>query len=157
MMNQPMHSTARYMRKMMFLLGGVLGLAGAWILPDLNLTAGGKVVGSLILATVVGQCMLTGFLSRLMREKEPFISIFTLWCALGTTVFCWIVYNLDSMVGMKPAELHLLTMMGVSFQMTCILLGLVWPRPKPKAEIADPVDEATEDPEDDDSNLKEAE
>jgi hypothetical protein len=156
-MNQPLHSTARYMRKMMFMLGGVLGLAGAWILPGMDLSGGAKVVGWLILVTVVGQCVLTGFLSRLMREKEPFISIFTLWCALGTTVFCWVVYNLDSMVNMTPAELRLLTMMGVSFQMTCILLGLVWPRPEPKANAADPVDEVAEVTSNDEGANEEAE
>jgi len=68
-----------------------------------------------------------------------------------------VVYNLDSMVNMTPAELRLLTMMGVSFQMTCILLGLVWPRPEPKANAADPVDEVAEVTSNDEGANEEAE
>ena len=122
---------------MMFLLGGGLGLLGAWKLLGMDLSVGGTIVGWLMLATVVGQCVLAGLLARLLREKEPIISIFTLWGALGTTVFCWVVYNLDGMGDLTPPELRLLTMMGVSFQLTCILLGLVWPKPELKAEEED--------------------
>ncbi len=102
------------------------------------------IIGWLVLATVVGQCVLAGFLARLLREKEPIFSIFTLWGALGTTVFCWVVYGLNNMtagkfhtLGLTPAEVYLLTMMGVSFQLTCILLGLVWPKPELEAEEKD--------------------
>ena len=136
-MSKPLHSSARYMRKVMFILGGILGLLGAWKLLGMDLSVGEMIVAWLVLATVVGQCVLAGFLARLLREKEPIISIFTMWGVLGTTVFCWVVYNLDNMGDLTPPELRLLTMMGVSFQMTCILLGLVWPKPELKAEKED--------------------
>ena len=136
-MSEPLHSSARYMRKVMFILGGVLGLLGAWKLLGMNLSVGETIVGWLVVATVVGQCVLAGLLARLLREKEPIISIFTLWGALGTTVFCWVIYNLESMEDLTPPALRLLTMMGVSFQLTCILLGLVWPKPELKAEKED--------------------
>ena len=136
-MSEPLHSSARYMRKVMFILGGVLGLLGAWKLLGMNLSVGETIVGWLVVATVVGQCVLAGLLARLLREKEPIISIFTLWGALGTTVFCWVIYNLESMEDLIPPALRLLTMMGVSFQLTCILLGLVWPKPELKAEKED--------------------
>ena len=136
-MSEPLHTTARLLRWGMFILGGVLAALGGWKLPEMNLSLDRMIIGWLVLATVVGQCLLAGFLARLLREKEPIFSIFTLWGALGTTVFCWVVYNLNSMtagkfhaLGLTPAELHLLTMMGVSFQLTCILLGLVWPKPE---------------------------
>ena len=61
-----------------------------------------------------------------------------------TTVFCWVVYGLNNMTAEKflalrltPAEVYLLTMMGVSFQLTCILLGLVWPKPELEDETED--------------------
>jgi len=128
----------------MFMLGGVLAAIGIWKLPGIGLSGDRMIIGWLVLATVVGQCVLAGFLARLLREKEPIFSIFTLWGALGTTVFCWVVYSLNSMtagkfhlLGLTPAEVYLLTMMGVSFQLTCILLGLVWPKPELENETED--------------------
>tara|TARA_B100000959_G_scaffold254887_1_gene286862 strand:+ start:114 stop:572 length:459 start_codon:yes stop_codon:yes gene_type:complete len=128
----------------MFILGGALAALGILKLPSIGLSGDRMIIGWLVLATVVGQCVLAGFLARLLREKEPIFSIFTLWGALGTTVFCWVVYGLNNMtagkfhtLGLTPAEVYLLTMMGVSFQLTCILLGLVWPKPELEAEEKD--------------------
>ena len=147
-MSKPLHTTAKYLRAGMFILGGTLAVLGILKLPGIGLSGDRMIIGWLVLATVVGQCVLAGFLARLLREKEPIFSIFTLWGALGTTVFCWVVYSLNDMtagkfhtLGLTPAEVYLLTLMGVSFQLTCILLGLVWPKPDIKSEeINDSID-----------------
>ncbi len=133
----------------MFILGGALAALGILKLPSIGLSGDRMIIGWMVLATVVGQCVLAGFLARLLREKEPIFSIFTLWGALGTTVFCWVVYGLNNMtagkfhtLGLTPAEVYLLTMMGVSFQLTCILLGLVWPKPELVDETEDAISQA---------------
>ena len=119
--------SAKAIRWVMFIICAVLVFLAAWKMPGMELTTAEQVIGWLVLALVCGQGVAVGLLARHMSDKDCGPSVFLLTNVVGLTVFCMVVFSLQHMeIQMKGLRLMLL--LAVSFQFTCMLLGLAWLR-----------------------------
>ena len=126
-MNKTLSSSARAIRWIMFIVCAVLFSLGAWKMPGMELTTAEKIIGWLVLSLVCGQGAAVGLLARHIPDKGFGLSVFLLLNVLGMVVFCMVIFSLQHMeIQMKGLRLVLL--LAVSFQFTCMLLGLAWVR-----------------------------
>ena len=142
------------MRIIMFVIAVLLLGLGAWKIPQLDIENVGELAIAVVLVVAVaGQFVAAGFATRSLKDDEPFFSSFTIWSALGAGVFIWIVYNIDVMEKLTPESLQLLMFASISFLVTNMQIGLLWPREETVEEAADdkedsrPDDEEADEPE----------
>lgn len=126
-MAKPLSSLAKAIRWTMFFVGAALLALGVWKIPGMELTTAEQVIGWLVLALGCGQSVAAGLLAGHIPNKYSSQCIFSLLNVVGLAVFCMVIFSLQHMeVQMK--ELRLMLLLAVSFQFTCMLLGLAWLR-----------------------------
>ena len=115
------------MRWAMFVVSGMLFFMGVWKMPGMELTTAEKVIGWLVLALVCGQSVAAGLLVRHVPDKGFGLIVFLLLNVLCLAVFCMIIFGLQH-IESQMKGLRLMLLLGVSFQLTCMLLGIAWDR-----------------------------
>lgn len=126
-MDKTLSSSAKAIRWVMFIICAVLLSLGVWKMPGMELTTTEQIIGWLVLSLVCGQSIAAGLLARHVPDKGFGLSVFLLLNVLGLAVFCMIIFGLQY-IEIQMKGLRLMLLLGVSFQLTCMLLSIAWVR-----------------------------
>ena len=112
----------------MFAIGAFMLALGALKIPRMGLGAEGLMIGWLVMAVVVVQCLVAGLLSsRYKLQRGCRITGQVAWIFIGGALFVGTVLGLTQLEHITKPQLGLGCLLGVMLQMNCFILGLLWP------------------------------
>ncbi len=122
----------------MFAIGVFMLALGALKIPRMGLGAEGLMIGWLVLAVVVLQCLVAGLLSSRYQLQTGYrITGQMAWMFVGGALFVGTVFGLTQLEHITKPQLGLGCLLGVMLQMNCFILGLLWPKESKTDNLSD--------------------